>query len=104
MLLTNATYMDPEVRFREADIRIEGGAIRSISPVGSETAPADSFDCSGLLVLPGLVKATSTARPTAGAARSRVAPSRSGAAGRRSRGGSSGPTSGCSTRTSRTRK
>ena len=59
MLLKNATYLDPAMRFRQGDILLDGATIASI--LAADTAPADaatdSVDCIGKLVLPGLINA-----------------------------------------------
>jgi 5-methylthioadenosine/S-adenosylhomocysteine deaminase len=59
VLLRNATYLDEQMRFRRSDIQLAGGNIASISPPGTTGSGtvADSFDCSGKLVIPGLVNA-----------------------------------------------
>lgn len=50
--LTRARYLGPDGTFREADIEVDNGVIGRIEPAGSQ--PSD-VDCSGLVVLPGLV-------------------------------------------------
>lgn len=50
--LTRARYLAPDGTFGEADLEVADGVIGRIEPAGSQ--PSD-VDCSGLVVLPGLV-------------------------------------------------
>jgi 5-methylthioadenosine/S-adenosylhomocysteine deaminase len=58
-LLKNATYLDERMRFRRADVLIDGGRIASLSPLGSlgDGDASESLECSEMLVIPGLVNA-----------------------------------------------
>jgi 5-methylthioadenosine/S-adenosylhomocysteine deaminase len=50
--LTNARYLRPDGTFGTADIGVDGGVVAELAPAGSR--PSD-VDCSGYVVLPGLV-------------------------------------------------
>jgi 5-methylthioadenosine/S-adenosylhomocysteine deaminase len=58
-LLRNATYLDERMRFRSADLVVDGDRIGSLSPPGSlgDGDPSEALDCSDKLVIPGLVNA-----------------------------------------------
>src|SRR5688572_2565720 len=57
VLLRNATYLDGQMRFRRADIKVAEGKIASLSPPGGFDIEPESLDCSGKLVIPGLINA-----------------------------------------------
>jgi 5-methylthioadenosine/S-adenosylhomocysteine deaminase len=58
-LLKNATYLDERMRFRRADVLVDGDRISSLSPPGSlgNGEVSEPVDCSEMLVIPGLVNA-----------------------------------------------
>ncbi|MEW6635398.1 MAG: amidohydrolase family protein [Actinomycetota bacterium] len=59
ILLENATCLDEQMRFRRADVLVDGNRISSLSPPGSlgNGEASETLDCSEMLVIPGLVNA-----------------------------------------------
>ena len=57
MWLHNALYLDGEMKFQRADIRLADGKIEEICPVDSKGREGAVLDCTDRIVLPGLVNA-----------------------------------------------